>query len=96
VAAVVHGEVLALRPFSWGSDLVARATQRLVLIDRGVDPDALSVPEAGLLELGGAQYADALEGYRAATTDGVAQWLVHISGSIVRGAAVGRQICATI
>jgi len=67
-----------------------------VLIERGVDPDALSVPEAGLLELGTEQYADALEGYRGATTDGVSQWLVHISGSIVRGASVGRQICATI
>ena len=96
VAAVVHGEVLALRPFGWGNDLVARAAQRLVLIERGVDPDALTVPEAGLLELGTAPYAEALAGYVGATPDGVAKWLVHVSGSIVRGASVGRQICATI
>ncbi len=94
VAAVVHGEVLALQPFTWGNDLVARAAQRLVLIERGVDPDALSVPEAGLLELGRERYLEALDGYSSATPEGVAGWLVHIAGSIARGAAVGRQVCA--
>ncbi|MEO6712759.1 MAG: oxidoreductase, partial [Mycobacteriales bacterium] len=35
VSALVHGELLALRPFSWGNGLVARAAGRLVLVARG-------------------------------------------------------------
>ena len=38
VAAVVHGELLALSPFGSGNGLVARAAARLVLIHRGARP----------------------------------------------------------
>ncbi|MFZ0324759.1 MAG: oxidoreductase [Actinomycetes bacterium] len=96
VAAVVHAELLVLRPFGWGNGLVARAAQRLVLIERGVDPDALSVPEAGLLELGHERYASALDGYRSGSAEGVAGWLVHVASSVARGAAAGREVCAAV
>ena len=48
VAAVVHAELMTLQPFTYGSGLVTRAVDRLVLGSRGVDPDNWSVPEAGL------------------------------------------------
>ena len=48
VAAVAHAEVATLRPFGWGSGLVARALPRLVLAQRGVDPVMLGAPEVGL------------------------------------------------
>ena len=32
--------------------LIARAASRLVLVSRGVDPDALTVPDEGMLRLG--------------------------------------------
>ena len=54
VAAVVHGELLATRPFAWGSGLLARAGVRLVL-GGGGDPDGLAAPEAGVLSLGAAR-----------------------------------------
>jgi Fic family protein len=51
VSAVVHGELMALRPFGSVDGLVARAAARLVLIDRGLDPKAVSAPEVGHAEL---------------------------------------------
>ncbi len=51
VAAVVEGELLALRAFGTADGLVARAAARLVLVDRGLDPKAVSAPEVGHAEL---------------------------------------------
>ncbi len=51
VSAVVHGELVALRPFGTADGLVARAAARLVLVDRGLDPKAVSAPEVGHAEL---------------------------------------------
>lgn len=56
VAALVHGEILALQPFVWGNGLVARAAQRIVLITRGLDPKSAVVPEVGHLDLGADAY----------------------------------------
>ena len=47
LAAVVHGELLALEAFEAGNDLVARAAGRLVLVARGLDPKAVSSPDVG-------------------------------------------------
>jgi hypothetical protein len=93
VAAVVHGELLELQAFGWGDDLVARAAMRLVLVSRGVDPDALTVPEEGLLELGVERYDTALAAYRTGTPEGLAHWLVHNAAAVQQGAAVTRRLC---
>jgi hypothetical protein len=93
VGAVVHGEILALQPFVWGNGLVARAALRLVLVGRGVDPDALSIPEEGMLELGEASSREALAGYVSGEAAGVTRWLVHVASSVARGAAAGRRVC---
>lgn len=52
VAAVVHGELLALRPFGVLDGVIARAAARLVLISRGLDPKALTATDVGHLEAG--------------------------------------------
>ena len=67
VAAVVHGELLALRPFGTLDGVVARAAARLVLVERGLDPKAVSAPEVGHSELHH-EYAD------AARMDGCGEW----------------------
>jgi fido (protein-threonine AMPylation protein) len=89
----VHGEILALQPFAWGNGLVARAALRLVLVGRGVDPDALSIPEEGMLELGEVSTREALAGYVSGDPAGVTRWLVHVASSVARGAAAGRRVC---
>lgn len=82
VAAVVHAELMTVQPFTYGSGLVARAVDRLVLSSRGVDPDNWSVPEAGLQEKGRSPYARALRGYAGGD---VAQWLCFYCEAVAAG-----------
>lgn len=93
VAAVVQGELLDIAPFDWGNELIARAASRLVLVARGVDPDALTVPEEGLLRLGQDQLANALAGYRSGQPQGVATWLIHSAAAVQQGAIIARSLC---
>lgn len=92
VAAVVHGEVLATRAFGPGSGLVSLAASRAVLISRGLDPRAASVPERGHLELGAQAYRQALEGYVSGTRAGLADWVGHCAQAIALGGRAGRRI----
>ncbi|TAK71332.1 MAG: oxidoreductase [Actinomycetota bacterium] len=96
VAGLVHGELLALRPFGWGSGLVARAAARLVLSARGVDPDLLLVPEEGVLAAGRPAYVAAIRGYATGAPDGVASWLVLTCRTVAAGAAQTRTLLAQL
>ena len=86
VAAIASAEVAVVRPFGWGSGLVARALPRLVLAQRGVDSEQLVAPEVGLRELGRPAYVRALKAYQAGTPDGVAGLVAHWASAIARGA----------
>lgn len=92
VSAIVHGELLTLRPFGWGDGLVARAAQRLTLVSRGLDPKSLVAPEVGHLELRD-EYASALRDYSSGTSEGVARWIVHCSSAIAAAARDSQAIC---
>jgi Fic family protein len=98
VSAVVHGELMALRSFGTADGLVARAAARLVLVDRGLDPKAVSAPEVGHLELGDGhdEYADALRAYVSGRPAGVATWLVHCARAVALGAREGLAVCEAI
>lgn len=96
VAAVAHAEVAVTRPFTWGSGLLARATTRLVLAARGVDPDGLTVPEAGLFAAGRPAYAEALRRYASGDPEGVASWLVLHAETVRVGADESRRILADL
>lgn len=87
VAAIAHGELMTLQPFRWGSGLIARATVRLVLAARGVDPDLLGCPEAGMLSLGRGSYVAALRAYRSGEPAGVAEWIRWNASAIGFGAS---------
>jgi hypothetical protein len=92
IAAIVHGEVLALDAFAPASGTVARAAVRLTLIERGLDFKSLVVVEAGHRELE-SEYAAALEAYRGGTPAGVAGWIRHCADAIVAGALETTAIC---
>jgi hypothetical protein len=104
VGAVVQGELLALRPFGSVDGLVARAATRLVLVDRGLDPKAVSAPEVGHAELDSAGlrashthvYAGAARAYVAGGEQGVAQWVVHCAQAVALGAREGVAVCEAI
>jgi hypothetical protein len=88
IAALVHGELMAIGAFSSGGDLVARATERVVLISRGVDSLGVSIPEAGHLALRPA-YAELLRAYATGEPEGVAAWIRHCCDAYTRGAEAG-------
>lgn len=63
VAGIVHAELLAIRPFAWGSGLLARASVRLIIAGRGVDPSLFSIPETGMMNVGRPAYVRAVRAY---------------------------------
>jgi Fic family protein len=95
-AAVVHGELLALRPFGSMNGLVARAAQRVVLVASGLDPKSVCPAEVGLAELGAEAYARALEGYASGTPEGVAAWIGHCAEAVTLGARESTAVCEAL
>lgn len=85
VAAVAHAEVAAAAPFRSHNGLIARATERLVLVARGVDEKSLVVPEAGHRAFR-AQYESNLRGYASASPAGVHAWLLYSAEAFAKGA----------
>ena len=90
VAGVVHAELMALRPFAHGSGLVARATIRLVLAGRGLDPSLFSIPEHGIVELGRPAYVRAVRGYASGEPSAVAEYLRWFATAVGTGAKAVR------
>jgi len=86
VASVVHGELLALRPFAWGSGLVARSAMRLVLGARGLDPNLITVPESGLWTAGRTAYVTAARGFISGKPEGLAAWIDLNCRAVAEGA----------
>ncbi len=85
VAAIVHAEIVTSGAFSTHAGVVARAAERIVLVERGVDPPSVTVPEAGHAAVPDG-YRSALEAYVTRTDAGIAQWLRYASQAFARGA----------
>lgn len=85
LAAVVHGELLALRPFTGPSGVVARAAARLTLLATGLDPRGLIAVDLGHLERE-PEYVGAAGAFATGTADGVRSWLRHYATAVEIGA----------
>jgi hypothetical protein len=85
LAAVVHGELLALKPFAGPVGVVARAAARLTLVGGGFDPRGLIAVEVGHLERQ-PEYVGAAGAFATGTPDGVRSWLRHYAAAVTRGA----------
>jgi hypothetical protein len=85
VAAIVHAELAVLRPFPTANGLVARAAERCLLVARGIDPVAVTVPEIGHYELA-ATYPSGLGDYAAQGLTGVRDWLLRTCEVVALGA----------
>ena len=86
IAAIVHGELSALRPFEVGSGLVARASVRLVMASKGIDPSMFTIPEHGMFELGRPAYVTAIREYSAGTPEGINSYLSWFASALALGA----------
>ncbi|MBB1246065.1 Fic family protein [Streptomyces durbertensis] len=95
-AAVVHGELLALRPFVSHNGLVARAAERIVLVGSGLDPKSISPAEVGHVEGGVEQYLAALGDYVSGTPEGVARWIAHCGRAAELGARESTAVCEAL
>ncbi len=95
VAALVHAEVLAVRPFVAGNGLVARLVARVLATTGGLDPTGSVLPEltwADAPQL----YTAGVAGYATGEPERVAQWLTAYSSAIVAGAAAARTVADSV
>jgi len=84
-AGLVHGELMALRPFAWGSGLVARASVRMIARARGLDPSSFVAPERGMFELGRTPYVRAIREFQRGTPDGMRNYMQWFCEAVQRG-----------
>lgn len=91
LVAVVHGELLALRPFGTADGVVARAAARLTAVATGLDPKSLAVPEVGHLRRA-AEYRAAAVAFATGAPDGLREWIVHVCAAWETGAREGMGI----
>ncbi|MGX2996399.1 oxidoreductase [Streptomyces sp. JNUCC 64] len=95
-AAVVHGELMALRPFVSFNGLVARTAERIVLLGGGLDPKGVCPAEVGHAEQGREAYEAALAGYVSGTPEGVADWIAHCGRSVELGVRESTAVCEAL
>jgi hypothetical protein len=87
-AAIVHGELMALRPFHWGSGLVARASIRTIFRARGLDPSSFTTPERGMYEIGRHEYVSAVRAFQAGTLPAMRRYIAWFTSAVRLGAQI--------
>lgn len=87
VAAVVHGELLAMRPFAHSNGVVARAVLRWQLATLGVDPTGTVVPEV-LWADAPDRYFSAAAGYATGEWPRVVAWARFVASAVLRTADI--------
>jgi hypothetical protein len=95
LAAVVHAELVTLKPFAGPAGVVARAAARLTLIGRGFDARGLIDVEGGHLARE-PEYVGAAGAYATGTPDGVRSWLRHYAAAVTVGAEQIAEIGDTV
>jgi hypothetical protein len=85
LAAIVHGELLALRPFAGPSGVVARAAARVTLVAAGLDPRGLLATDVGHLQRR-PEYVGASGAFATGTPDGIRSWIRHYAAAVTLAA----------
>ena len=86
-AAVVHGELLALRAFPGPYGVVARAAARIELVSGGLDPRGVIPVEMAHLSRE-PEYVGAAGAFATGTPDGIRAWLRHCATAARVGAGL--------
>ncbi|MFI6388999.1 oxidoreductase [Nonomuraea sp. NPDC050540] len=87
LAAIVHAELAVLRPFGSADGVVARAAERLTLVEFGLDPKSIVAVEVGHLE------QDYEAGLKAYVDGGVAEWVRQCAAAVSLGVRETTAIC---
>ncbi|MDL9937530.1 oxidoreductase [Gordonia sp. ABSL1-1] len=91
LAAIVHGELLAMEAFPTANGIVARAASRLVSTATGLDPHNLGVPEVTWLKRV-ADYRVLAQGFATGSERALAEWIVFCCEALEAGATEARSI----
>ena len=91
VVAVVHAELLTVRPFAAANGVVARAAARLLATTTGLDPTGTVLPEPVWQEAATA-YVAAAARYATGEPDAVAAWVGAYADAVVQGAGRARRV----
>ncbi|WP_336921410.1 hypothetical protein [Aquipuribacter sp. SD81] len=94
-AALVDAEVTAGDAFAPVSGVVARALARAVVVDGGLDPAGVVVPERHALADRAGRDA-ALAGYRSGDPDAVAAWVRWWGDAVVAGAVEAGRVAEEV
>jgi hypothetical protein len=94
-AAVIHGELLALRAFAGPNGLVARAAARLTMISSGLDPRGLLGVEIGHYERE-PEYRGTAGSFATGTPDGLRAWLRHCASATGVAAERLAEVCDSV
>lgn len=95
LAAIVHGELLALAPFDTANGVVARGAARLTAISTGLDPQGLTVPEVAHLRRS-PEYHLAVADFAQGTAEGVGAWIIHYCRAVELGAREAHGIAEAV
>jgi hypothetical protein len=85
VAAIVHGEMLALDAFPGPRGVLARGAGRLALIAGGFDPRGLLAVDVGHLARE-PEYVGAAGAFATGTPDGLRSWFKHYAAAVTEAA----------
>jgi hypothetical protein len=95
LVAIVHGELLALAPFTQANGVVARAAARLTMVSSGLDPKGLVVPEVAHLRRERV-YRSAAAGFADGGAQPVGEWIMHCCGALTAGAREAVSIAKSV
>ncbi|MBO3723540.1 Fic family protein [Actinomyces bowdenii] len=94
-AAVVHAEMVALRPFSSGNAAVGRLLVRHLITADALEPTGTAVTELYAAQAPGA-YAEAAAAYATGTMEGVVDWVVWQAEAILVGIEEAGRLCRAV
>ncbi|MBW3070061.1 cell filamentation protein Fic [Actinomyces sp. 594] len=94
-AAIVHAEMIAIRPFAAGNAAVGRLLVHHLITRDGLEPTGVAVTDQYAGRAPGA-YADAAAAYASGQPDGVIAWIVWQAEAILVGIQEAHSICNAI
>lgn len=95
VGGLAWAEVASMKAFASSNHVVGRAVMTATSVARGLDPLAVAVTEAAVLEARD-EYYRALHGYVEGTAEGVTAWLRFVADAVVRGCEMSSVICGAV
>lgn len=94
-AAVVHGEMIAARPFTAGNAAVGRLLLRHLVTRDGLEPTGTAVPDLYVVRAPGA-YAEAAAAYASGEPQGVTAWVLWQAEALLMGIEEARSVCRAV